>query len=164
MTKRSKIPAPACARKKSGIQLKRTANFFLFMNPTEEKIGLGNRPTSGTTGYINVVIDSIVHDKVQEFINRMGPFYQSPYEEISGNDQNTVLPSSTQQQMLMQSLWKALNKFSIKCFKIKIQKLKGRNDNKSPLICKRTHDANGLHITYCLYHGITSNLRHSSEY
>ena len=33
----------------------------------------------------------------------------------------TVLPSSPQQQVLMQSLWKALKQCSIKCFKIAIK-------------------------------------------
>ena len=34
------------------------------------------------------MINSISHDKIQEFINKMGPFYQYPYEEESGNDKN----------------------------------------------------------------------------
>ena len=34
------------------------------------------------------MVDSIVHEKMQEFINQMGPFYQSPSEEESGNDKN----------------------------------------------------------------------------
>ena len=32
------------------------------------------------------MVDSIVHDKTQELINQMGPFYQSPSEEKPGND------------------------------------------------------------------------------
>ena len=71
---------------------------------------LSNQPTSRTTGYITTMIDSIVHDKMQEFINKMGPLYQSPYEEESGNA-NFPLPKSPQQQVLIQSLWKAMNKF-----------------------------------------------------
>ena len=42
-----------------------------------------NQPTSGTTGYSNAMIDIIVHDKMQEFVNQIGPFYQSPSEEES---------------------------------------------------------------------------------
>ena len=50
----------------------------------------------------------------------MGPLYQSPSEEESGNDKN-ILPTSPQQQLLMKSLWKTLKKCFIKCFKITIQ-------------------------------------------
>ena len=52
----------------------------------QEEDRLSNQPTSTTTGYSNAIIDSIVHDKMQEFINQMGPFYQYPPEEESDND------------------------------------------------------------------------------
>ena len=32
--------------------------------------------------------DRIVHENIQEFINQMGPFYQSSYEDESVNDKN----------------------------------------------------------------------------
>ena len=44
----------------------------------QEEDRLSNQPTSGTTGYINAMIDSIINDKMQEFINQMGPFFQYP--------------------------------------------------------------------------------------
>ena len=47
---------------------------------------LSNQPTSGTTGYSNAIIDSIVNKKMQEFMNQMGLFYQYPFEEESGNN------------------------------------------------------------------------------
>ena len=61
----------------------------------QEEYRLSNQPTSGTTGYINAMIDSIVHDKRQEFINQMGPFYQFPSEEESGNDKDCYPNIST---------------------------------------------------------------------
>ena len=54
----------------------------------QEEYRLSNQPTPGTTGYRNSMIDSIVNETMQEFINQMGPFYQSPSEEESGNDKN----------------------------------------------------------------------------
>ena len=56
----------------------------------QEEDRLSNQPTSGTTGYRNAMIDSIVHDKMQEFINQKGPFYQYPFEEESGNDKTII--------------------------------------------------------------------------
>ena len=53
----------------------------------QEEFRLSDQPTSGTTYYINAMIDRIVHDKMKEFINQMGPSYQSPYEEESGNEE-----------------------------------------------------------------------------
>ena len=47
----------------------------------QEEDRLSNQPTSGRTGYINVMIDRILHDKMQEFINKMVPLYQSISEE-----------------------------------------------------------------------------------
>ena len=44
----------------------------------QEEDRLSNQPISGTTGYSNAMIDSIVHEKMQEFINQMEPLYQSP--------------------------------------------------------------------------------------
>ena len=41
------------------------------------------------------MVDSIVHDKMQEFINKMGPLYQSPYEEDSVNDKKCYHNIST---------------------------------------------------------------------
>ena len=38
-------------------------NFVPFMTPQEEDC-VNNNPTSGTTGYRNAMIDSIVHDKI----------------------------------------------------------------------------------------------------
>ena len=71
------------------------------------------------------MIDSIVHEKMQVFINKMGPFYQSPSEEESGKEKN-ILPTSPKQQVIMQSLWKALKKCPVKTlrqkFKTKQQK------------------------------------------
>ena len=34
------------------------------------------------------MVDSILHEKMQEFINQMVPFYQYPSEEESVNDKN----------------------------------------------------------------------------
>ena len=56
------------------------SNFFPFMTQQEEGC-LSNQPTFGTAGFSNDMVDSIVHDKMQEFINQMGSFYQSPSEE-----------------------------------------------------------------------------------
>ena len=53
------------------------ANFSPFRTQQEED-HLNNQPTSGTSGFINAMVDSIVHEKMQEFINQMEPLYQSP--------------------------------------------------------------------------------------
>ena len=58
--------------------------FVPFMTQQEEDC-LNNQPTSGTAGFRNVVVYSIVHDKMQQFINQMETFYQYPYEEESLN-------------------------------------------------------------------------------
>ena len=79
----------------------------------QEEDHLSHQPTSGTKGYSIVIIDRIVHEKIQEFTNKMGPFYQSPSVEESGI-LKTVITTSPQQQVLMKSLWKALNKSSLK--------------------------------------------------
>ena len=71
----------------------------------QEEDCLSYQPTYGTTGYSNAMVDNIVHDKIQEFINQMGPFYQYPSEEESGN-YKTILQKSPQQQVLMQPLGK----------------------------------------------------------
>ena len=47
----------------------------------QEEDRLNNQRTSGTSGFSNAVVGSIVHDKIQEFVNQMGPVYQSPSEE-----------------------------------------------------------------------------------
>ena len=56
---------------------------------------LNNQPTSGTAGFSNAMVDRIVHDKIQEFINQMVPFYQSSYEYESVNDKSSSQNIST---------------------------------------------------------------------
>ena len=95
------------------------SNIFPFMTQQEEDC-LNNKPTSRTAGYSNAMVDSIVHDKMQELINQKVPFYQYPSEEEPVNDKN-VHRTAPQQQVLIQSLWKALNNCSRFYFKITIQ-------------------------------------------
>ena len=52
----------------------------------------------------------------------------------------------------------SIEKMFHKMFQNNISKSNGRNNNKSPLISQE-HDVNGVPITYCWSHGITSNLR-----
>ena len=66
----------------------------------QEEDCLNNQPTSVTSGFSNTVVDSIVYDKIQEFVNQMGPFYQSSSEEEPVNDK-TFLTKSPQQQVIM---------------------------------------------------------------
>ena len=54
----------------------------------QEEDSLNNQPRSLTTGYRNAIIDSIVHDRMQELINQLGPLYQSLSKEESGNEKN----------------------------------------------------------------------------
>ena len=56
-------------RKKLDID-KTYANFFPFMTQQEED-RLNNKPTSGTAGFSNNMLDSIVHEKMEESINQM---------------------------------------------------------------------------------------------
>ena len=56
---------------------------------------LNNQSTSGTAGFSNAMVDSIVHDQIKEFINQMGPFYQYPSDEESFNDKNCSQKIST---------------------------------------------------------------------
>ena len=51
---------------------------------------------------------------------KWGP-YISIHQKSNQAITKTVLPTSPQQQVLMQLLWTELNKISIKCFKITIQ-------------------------------------------
>ena len=57
---------------------KKYANFVPYMTQQEEDL-LNNQPTSVTAGFRKIIVDSIVHTKMQEFINQMGTFYKSPY-------------------------------------------------------------------------------------
>ena len=75
----------------------------------------------------------------------------------------TVLPSSPQQQVLMQSLWKALKQCSIKCFKIAIKNQTIETTVNPHWLQKDTIRIVYPH-TYCWSHGITSILRHNSKY
>ena len=95
------------------------ANFVSFVTQQEED-RLSNQPTSGTTAYRNFIIDSTVYEKMQEFINQMGPFYQSPSEEESGNDKNcspNISTTTSANAVTMESI----EHISIKNFKITIQ-------------------------------------------
>ena len=80
-------------RKKTDID-KAYENFVLFMTQQEE-YPLNNNPTHGTTSYSNTMVDRILHEKIQESINQLGPLHQSLYEEESGNDKNCYLNIST---------------------------------------------------------------------
>ena len=66
-------------RKKTEID-KTYANFVKFMTLQEEDL-LSNQPTSGAAGFRNSVVDDIVHEKMQELINQMVSFDQSPTKE-----------------------------------------------------------------------------------
>ena len=55
---------------------------------TQEEDCLSNQTKSWASGFSNTMVDDIVHNKMQEFINQMGPFYQAPSEEESVNDKN----------------------------------------------------------------------------
>ena len=63
---------------KPGID-KTCANFFPLLSQ-QEKDSLNNQPTTVTVGFINSMVDSIVHDKIQEFMNQMVLFYKSTSE------------------------------------------------------------------------------------
>ena len=128
----------------------------------QEEDRLSNQPISGTTGYSNAMIDSIVHEKMQEFINQMVPFYQSLSEEESENDKNcspNISTTTSANTVTMESIEQMLHN----CFQDNNSKSNSRNNNKAPLVAQG-HGANGLPITYCWSHGITSNLRHNSKY
>ena len=123
----------------------------------QEEDCLSNQPTSGTTGYRKAMIESIVHDTIQEFINQMVPFYQSPYEEELCNDKNwspNISTTTSAHSVTMESIEQIFQKM----FQDNNSKSKSRNKKQAPLIAQE-HDVNGLPITYCWYHGITSNLR-----
>ena len=128
----------------------------------QEEDRLSNQQTSVTTGYSNVMIDSIVHGKMQEFINKMRPFYHSPCEEKSGNEKNcspNISTATSANAVTMESIEQMLHN----CFQDNNSKSNSRNNNKAPLI-KQVYDMNGIPITYCWYHGIKSNLRHNIKY
>ena len=96
-------------RKKTNIN-KTYANFSAFMTEQEED-RLSNQPTSGTTGYINKIIDIIVHDKIKIISIKWDPSI-SLHLKSNYAMKKTVLPISPQQQVLMQSLWKTF----VQCF------------------------------------------------
>ena len=108
------------------------------------------------------MIDIIVNDKMQEFINQMVPFYHSPSEEESGNDKNCYLIISTTTSanaVTMESIEKMFHKI----FQDNNSKSNSRNNNKNSLIAQG-HDGNGLPIPYFWCHVIASNLRNNIKY
>ena len=79
----------------------------------QEEDCLSNLPTSGLTGYRNAMIGSILHDKIQEFINKMGPLYQSPSEEESGNDKKcspNISTTTSANSVTLESIEKMFHK------------------------------------------------------
>ena len=108
------------------------------------------------------MIDRILHDKMQEFINQMGTFYHSPSGEESVNDKNcspNISTTTSANAVTMESIEQMLHHF----FQYKNSKSNSINNNKSPLI-SQGYDTNGIPITYCWYHGITPNLRNNRKY
>ena len=47
----------------------------------QEEYRLSIKQAYRVEGFSNTMVDDIVHGKIQEFINQMGPFYQAPSEE-----------------------------------------------------------------------------------
>ena len=101
----------------------------------QEEGRLNNKPTSGISGFSNAMIDSIVNDKIQSFINQMGPFYNSPYEVESVNDKKcshniSIVTSSNAvtMEIIEQMLPKILQDNN--------SKSDGRNNNKAPFFRK----------------------------
>ena len=66
----------------------------------QEEDRLNNQTTPRTAVFSKSMVDSIVYDKIQEFVNQMGPFYQSSSEEEPVNDK-TFLTKYPQQQVIM---------------------------------------------------------------
>ena len=59
------------------------------------------------------MIGSILHDKMQEFINQIRPFYQSPSEEESDNDKNcspNLSTTTSANSFTMESIEQMLHK------------------------------------------------------
>ena len=122
---------------------------------------LNIQPTYGTADFSNAMVESIVHEKMQEFINQMGTIYQYPYEEESVNDKNCshhISATTSANAVTMESIEQIFQKM----LQDKNSKSNGRNKNKASLI-STGYGVNGLHITYCWYHGITSNICHNRK-
>ena len=66
------------------------------------------------------MVDSIVRDKMKEFINQMGPLYQSASEEESVNDKNYPCNISTVKSANSVTMEGTEQMFH-KCFNITIQ-------------------------------------------
>ena len=54
----------------------------------QEEYCLSIKQAYRVEGFSNTMVDDIVHGKIQQFINQMGPFYQAPSEEKPVNDKN----------------------------------------------------------------------------
>ena len=108
------------------------------------------------------MIDGILHDKVQELINQMGPFYQYPSEEKSVNEKNFPRNISTLASDNTVTMEDSEEMFQ-KILQENNPKSNTRKKNKSPSI-DQVYDTNGPSITYCWPHGITSNLFHNRKY
>ena len=66
------------------------------------------------------MVDSIVHEKMQNFTNQMWPFYKSPSEEESGNDKNcspNISTTTSANAFTMENIEQMIQK----CSKTKIQ-------------------------------------------
>ena len=107
---------------------------------------LNIQPTYGTAGFRNAMVDNIVHDKMQELINQLGPIYQYPYEEESVNDKNCshhISTTTSSNAVTMESIEQIFQKM----LQDNNSKSNGRNKNKYPLVSQR-HGVNGLSSTY----------------
>ena len=79
----------------------------------QEEDRLSNQPTSGITGYRYAIIDSIAHDEMKQFINPVGPFYQYPSKEESGNGKNcspNISATTSDNAVTIEGIEKVLHK------------------------------------------------------
>ena len=101
----------------------------------QENYCLNNKPTSVTADFINTMVGSIVHYKMKEFINQMGPLYKSKYEEEPVNDKNSphniyilTRPNATT-MVIMEQMFQEL-------LQDKNSKQNNRNNNKYALMAQ----------------------------
>ena len=107
------------------------------------------------------MVDNIVHNKMQECINKMVPFYKSLPEEEPDNNKKcsqNISTTTSSNAVTMESIEQIFQEI----FQDNNSKLNVINNNKAPLI-EQGHNTNSIPITNFWSHDITSNPCHYSK-
>jgi len=124
-----------------------------------------NQTTSSGAGYAanNVTtITDIVHNELQQFVNNMPFFQQTPNDE--NTDPNVNQPAIEQANAALTAIeLKEIFQSMMSEFKNTDRRGGGGGRNRKPVPPSQGTDSEGNKTTYCWSHGITTNLHHNSK-